>query len=196
MMDRHRKLKMLSPTVNHSSLILAPDTSKGYLSDVLSNLSSLRDYYPEFDRWVETKVVPGLSAGERSLLLEYRQGEVAGFAILKNDGVEKKLCCLRVMEGFQNSAGLGIRLFERAFEELNTERPLLSVAEERLPVFQRIFNHFGFELSQEYRSKYRIGKVEYAFNGFLDSASESHHLALTRYSPQSLNDLRSRHAAR
>jgi hypothetical protein len=168
MMALHQRLSMLNPTINRTSLIQSPELSQGCLADIASQLSSLRDCYPEFDMWYSDKVVPGISSGHRSILLEYRRDQLAGFAILKDDGAEKKLCCLRVTENFQRSIGLGIRMFERAFEELGTEKPLLSVSEERLPAFQRIFDHFGFELSAVYDGRYRWGKVEFAFNGLLD----------------------------
>lgn len=159
---------MLTKTINRISLTLDAESAGGCMADVVSHVSILRDCYPEFDLWLEGKVVPGLFSGDRAMLVEYRRGQLAGFAIVKDDGIEKKLCCLRVLDGFQNT-GLGLRLFDRAFDELNTEKPLLSVAEERLEAFQKIFDYYGFEFSQEYRGRYRVGRTEYAFNGILDA---------------------------
>jgi len=159
---------MLNLTLNRTSLILSPELAKGVLSDVLMHASSLRGCYPSFDHWIQNKVIPGLDQGERAILTEYRDGHLAGFAIVKDDGVEKKLCCLRVIDEFQKVRGLGVRLFERAFEELVSEKPLLSVAEEHLPAFARIFSYYGFQQSAEYTGRYRPEKTEYAFNGLLD----------------------------
>lgn len=160
---------MLNLTLNRTAFILQPDLTRGSLADVLAHLSDLRDCYPSFDSWLREKVLPGLLLGERSILVEYRDDRLAGFAIVKDDGLEKKLCCLRVLDGFKKTHGMGVRLFERAFEELSTEKPLLSVAEERFPEFSRLFDHFGFEMTKAYDGHYRLGKVEYAFNGLLES---------------------------
>ncbi len=73
------------------------------------------------------------------------------------------------MPDFQNYYGLGIRLFERSFQELGTNTPLLSVAEEGLPSFQKMFDYFGFELAESYLGHYRTGRIEHAFNGLLKS---------------------------
>jgi len=130
--------------------------------DALMALSAL---YPGFSDWWSNKVEPGLQDGTRALLLEWRDDRVAGAAIVKDDGVEKKLCCLRVSPGFENGAGLGVRLFERAFEVLETTRPGLSVSEENRPAFERLFRHFGFEWESDHNGIYRPLKQESAFNG-------------------------------
>ncbi|OIQ70925.1 hypothetical protein GALL_474600 [mine drainage metagenome] len=130
-------------------------------------LVGLSHLYPEFRNWFSQKVVPGIFTGERSLLVELREDSIAGVAIIKDDGVEKKLCCLRVSTEFQKKGGVGYRLFERSMEELDTRYPLLSVSEDRFSEFRRIFNHFGYEKAWEYPELYRLGKVELSFNGLL-----------------------------
>jgi hypothetical protein len=167
---------MLSVTINRISLALDTESANGCMADVISHVDILHDCYPEFDLWMAKKVVPGISLGDRSMLVEYRRGQLAGFAIIKDDGVEKKLCCLRVLNEFKNT-GLGLRLFGRAFDELNTDKPLLSVAEERLQSFQKIFDYYGFELSKEYVGRYRVGRVEYSFNGLLDVPADFSHIS-------------------
>ncbi|MEY8689299.1 MAG: hypothetical protein AB9M53_05405, partial [Leptothrix sp. (in: b-proteobacteria)] len=128
-------------------------------------------YYPDFESWFESKVRAELLSGQRSILVEYRSGQLAGLAILKQGLDEKKLCCLRIMPSFESS-GIGIRLFERSFEVLGTEKPLLSVSEEMLPKFARIFRHFGFSQEGKYIGLYRQNKCETSFNGILvDSRS-------------------------
>ncbi|MFV8671605.1 GNAT family N-acetyltransferase [Ralstonia pseudosolanacearum] len=165
----------MSKIIDSVSLVRDPEQTFGMLSEVLAHVQDLKDFYPSFDVWFSERVLPGLSTGDRSILVEYRQGGLAGLAILKDDGMEKKLCCLRVLPGFQNVHGLGVRMFQRAFESLETERPLLSVAEERRPTFQRLFDYFDFELAEEYPSAYRIGRSEFAFNGCLYLPSAGRH---------------------
>ncbi|MDN7555543.1 GNAT family N-acetyltransferase [Burkholderia vietnamiensis] len=157
----------MSKVIDAVSLAREPEQTSGMLSEVFARVQDLRDFYPAFDKWLAERVVPGLQTGERSILIEYRQGQLAALAILKDGDEEKKLCCLRVLPDFEDRHGLGVRLFEKSFEQLGTSAPLLSVAEERLPVFQRLFDHFGFELGASHEGIYRPGRTEYAFNGIL-----------------------------
>jgi hypothetical protein len=155
-----------SVMIDAANLARDPEQTSGVLSEVLAHVRELKDFYPHFDLWLTDQVLPGLSNGDRSILVEHRNGVLAGLAILKDDGLEKKLCCLRVLPGFQDT-GLGYRMFEKAFDQLGTRSPLLSVAEERLPTFKRLFDHFGFELAETHHGLYRAGRIEFAFNGVL-----------------------------
>lgn len=155
-----------SVMIDAASLARDPEQTSVVLSEVLTHVHDLRDFYPNFDAWLTDHVLPGLSGGDRAILVEHRNGVLAGLAILKDDELEKKLCCLRVLPGFQDT-GLGYRMFEKAFDQLETRSPLLSVAEERLPAFRRLFDHFGFELAETHQGLYREGRMEFAFNGVL-----------------------------
>jgi GNAT superfamily N-acetyltransferase len=141
--------------------------------DVFGLLDQLSAFYPKFSSWYQDKVVPGILAGTRRILVRRIDGNLAAIAIVKLTDEEKKLCCLRVLPNYQGT-GVGIKLFEDAFAALETDRPLLSVAEEQIPRFKRVFDHFGFELSERYRDIYRPNKDEYSFNGllFLPEASQ------------------------
>jgi hypothetical protein len=171
-----RKIEhVLSLSLAMSSLRQSIVDARAFASDPLlareqtraarESLVALSGLYPGFAAWWDRKVEPGLADGSRALLLEWRDGRLAGAAIVKDDGAEKKLCCLRVSPGFENAGGLGVRLFERAFEALGTDRPGLSVSEETRPAFERIFRHFGFEWHADRDGLYRPRRMESAFNG-------------------------------
>lgn len=153
--------------LDKNAWIRNPEISRGVIQEVWARISDLTDQYPDFSPWFQHKVVPGISAGDRSLIAEYRNGVIAGLAIIKDTDEEQKLCCLRVMADF-HATGLGIRLFEKSFELLNNDKPLLSISDVRLPEFARVCNYFGFKLNQELRHFYRPGHTEYVFNGTLD----------------------------
>ena len=76
---------------------------------------------------------------------------------------EKKLCHLSVMPPYKNK-GYGIKLFKQSFMELETEKPFLTVSEEKLVEFKRIFEYFRFELTDVIDGYYRKGKKEYFYN--------------------------------
>lgn len=127
-------------------------------------LSEAKKYYPAFDMWYFQKVIPEARLGKREILSEVRDGKIVAIAILKNTLQEKKICTLRVSEEFKNK-GLGIRLFQRAFQVLQTDKPFLTVSEEKLPDFKKIFDYFQFEQTAVLENYYREGKKEYIFNG-------------------------------
>jgi len=127
----------------------------------------LRGSYPSFDSWLFDKVVPGVVCGERTVLIEVRAMEVAGFMILKHSKLEKKLCTLRVRPQYE-SRGMGVRLFNAAFEILDTEFPLLSVSEKAMPKFEPLFKYFGFSQEATYEDRYLPRVRELSYNGLLD----------------------------
>lgn len=152
--------------IGRDFLLQDPTMPRKIDSFLIDTLGDLRLFYPEFNSWVSNIVIPGIIAGERSIILEYRQGDLAGLAILKDSFAEKKLCCLQVMPKFQGS-GIGLSLFEKSFELLNTESPLLSISEEQRSNFAKIFKYYGFEFSETYHQYYRPLKNELSFNGLL-----------------------------
>lgn len=141
-----------------------------HLGTAREHLKNLSVFYPDFRLWFENKVEPGVLSGDRSLLFRHVGPRLAGIAVVKHDVLEQKLCCLRVLPDFAGS-GVGLRLFEDSFEVLKTTQPLLSVCEEQLPSFVRVFNHFGFRQECRYPDFYRTGATEHSYNGILTPPS-------------------------
>ncbi|MCJ8174924.1 GNAT family N-acetyltransferase [Pseudomonas viridiflava] len=153
--------------IDRKFLIANPWAHEEVLPLILHHLYELSGYYPGFNYWLNKKVVPGLVSGERSILLEHSRGKLAGLAIIKDDLNEQKLCCLRVLPQFQGS-GAGLKLFERSFDALGNDAPLLSIAEEQKHVFDKLFRYYGFELAKKYHNYYRPKKDELSFNGLIE----------------------------
>lgn len=127
-------------------------------------LQNLEQYYPNITDWYLTTVLPGVISGRDILLLAQDQGQLAGIALGKRAEDETKLRCIRVAPAWQNS-GLGLRLIERMFELLDTDKPLCTVSEELLHQYSRPFvMRYGFALSAVDKGRYRRGKLEYQFN--------------------------------
>ncbi|MGF1924795.1 MAG: GNAT family N-acetyltransferase [Bacteroidia bacterium] len=128
-------------------------------------LRHLEGAYPGFRQWFWGQVVPGVNQGSRVIATLSRESDdFASIAILKNSVAEKKICTLWVAPEFR-ACGLASRLIEHAFDLLSSERPLITVASERLSEFERPLAKFGFQLEQTYPNYYRTGSTEYAFNG-------------------------------
>ena len=174
--------------LDQASLMANPELLEAFLRLIQEDIRFLRGSYPYFDEWLSTKVLPGLASGERTIVVEERQGRAAGLVILKHTHAERKLCTLRVRPEFE-FRGLGVRLFGMAFEVLQTRRPLLSVSEVALPKFSKLFHHFGFACEAAYRGLYVPRVHELAYNGLLSSAPVVVHDAQLNLRPRRTDEL-------
>ena len=153
--------------VSNSTIASDPERMLRFVRAISDDMAFLRESYPAFDEWLLDKALPGIYAGERTAVMELRDSTVAGLLIVKHTDTEKKLCTLRVRPDFE-SKGLGVRLFETAFDLLGTDRPLLSVSEPLLPKFSRLFTHFGFSKEAVYGGRYQPHVDEFSYNGYLE----------------------------
>lgn len=145
-------------------MLITPSRSLVRAAQVLPMVRTLDAFYPDVSHWYISTVMPGIVAGNDSLLLALEGGNIVGFALGKRAPDETKLRCVRVLPSHQNT-GVGLRLIDRMLEELECEKPHCSVAEEMLHAYSRAFVHrYGFELSAVDKGAYRTGKLEYSFN--------------------------------
>ena len=145
-------------TLHHTQLIKAEIQNKYTLYNYIKDA---KKYYPSFDIWYFTNVLPSLKDGTKKIITSCDDNNLRGLAILKYN--EKKLCHLSVMPPYKNK-GYGIKLFKQSFIELETEKPFLTVSEEKLIEFKKVFDYFGFELTDIIDGYYRKDKKEYFYN--------------------------------
>jgi hypothetical protein len=144
------------------------------LADAVRAFQVVRDldaYYPDFVDWWFNKAVPGVVTGSDGLLLAEEHGQIVGVALWKKAENEAKLRCVRVVPQVAGR-GLGIHLIDRALKSLGCDKPVVTVSEEKMHDYARIFvNRFDFDLSRVEKGLYRQGKLEYIFNGPLASTT-------------------------
>jgi N-acetylglutamate synthase-like GNAT family acetyltransferase len=127
-------------------------------------LRSLDVYYPKVSDWYLNTHVTRTVGGTPTPLVARDAGQLVGIALGKKTPEETKMRCVRVAPGWQNQ-GVGLKLIERLFEELEDESPHCTVAEELMHTYSRAFiNRYGFELSAVDKGRYRRGILEYSFN--------------------------------
>ena len=135
-------------------------------------LQPISRLYPNFSDWFFDKVIPGVILGKDKVILLEKNNEIAGISIIKK-GDENKLRCVRVSEKYQRT-GLGLYLIDESLKQLDCAKPVVSVAEEMMHDFSRMFiNRYDFDLSHVYNGLYRKGKLEYEFNGNENLAKKS-----------------------
>ena len=110
-------------------------------------------------------------SSERSTVLTRREDEVEERYPLLNElgssiANERKICCLRVLPEYQN-LGIGVKLFIRSMERLETDKPLLSISSNNLNRFKNIMDYFNFKQYQHYPDLYRKNSEEISYNGYL-----------------------------
>jgi hypothetical protein len=131
------------------------------VDEIYKKISPAKQYYPDFENWYYANVIPSILNGDKEFIFEIRNGEIVGLAIIKHS--EKKLCHLSIFDEYKNK-GYGLKLFEKSFQALGTNKPYLTVSEEKYIEFKRIFNYYGFKLKDKKLNAYRKNKYEYYFN--------------------------------
>ena len=99
------------------------------------------DYPHHFDLYY-SKYIPGVLSGEREIIACYVDGQIAAVAILKKCEGESKLCTLFVKPEFRKQ-GIATSLLTASFAWLGTTKPLITIADYKLPQFQSIIKKYG-----------------------------------------------------
>ena len=87
-------------------------------------------------------------------------------ACLKKDKEEKKICTLYVSDQCRTHH-LGTRMVEASMDFLETTKPLITLADYKLPMFQPIIDKYGWELTEIVTGLYNGSGKELCFNGTL-----------------------------
>ena len=93
-------------------------------------------------------------------------GKINGVLVLKNTNSEKKICTLYVDKESRLN-GIGQRFIDIAFNELDTDKPLITVSDNRISNFSRLLKKNNFEIVDSLSNYYSENHVEYTFNGHL-----------------------------
>lgn len=146
----------------HFSISVAHDHEQGRLRHVGHLLQPISIYYPNFNVWLRTTFAEGLVAGERKILIAGEAGRLAGLALLKDNGTEKKICAFFVMPEHRG-AGLGTALMREALKQLGEQEIVISVAEERVSELIPLLLKNNFHLSEIKEGYYRKNKKEFYY---------------------------------
>lgn len=147
------------------------------IDSIFSELSFLRTEYPGFYTWFYNKVIPGLSNDSRKVFLAKTSisfGKVNGVLILKDSNIEKKICTLYVDKKSRMN-GIGQKFIDIAFNELNTDKPLITVSDNRISEFSKILKKNNFAIADYLSNCYSNNHIEYTFNGHLYISENEKH---------------------
>jgi len=148
-----------------SSLTNAPKTFMKFAQISYFITDFLCNDYPKYLEWFCKKQIPGLFNGTREIVLYTIDNKVAGVAFLKKDSTESKLCTLFIVEEYRRMH-IATKILEYSFKYLGTTKPLASINEFELPLFENIIKKYNWKLTQiKKKGYYNNFSREFVYNG-------------------------------
>lgn len=148
----------------------AGNTGKYFsLRDAYQFIEDSRRLYDNFNYWFFNNYCNNFRVGTRKIIrcFDDKQNTLA-LALLKDEPCEKKICSIKVDKKYRRN-GIGRNLFEYCIEVLDTDKPLITISEERYNEFSHLIEYFDFNLCQVLASYYNHNSTEYVFNGILNN---------------------------
>ena len=158
-----------------SELIKNGKLSKNIILKICDDLYGLTDSackgdYPRHRSWFYQKHLPAVLTPDSGRDIIYavksETGEYIGTAFTKKDREERKICTLFVDEKMR-SQGVGPKPFEKCFDILETTKPMATLTDHRLSIFEGIIKNYGWEQKQDVKGFYNDKHSELVYNGQL-----------------------------
>lgn len=125
-----------------------------------------KDYPKHFERYW-AKEIPRVFNGTGEILVCTINNNVAGVAFLKKDTTERKICTFLVVEDYRGKH-VSTKMLEHAFKYLGTPKPLITIADYKIPMFEHIIKKYNWELTQTMdEGYYTKSSRELVYNGKL-----------------------------
>lgn len=127
-----------------------------HYSDFCQLISTNEETYPEINKWLRTKVIPGLVSGERVAFIGYENERPVASAVVKR-GASSKFCHLKLADSFQD-LNLGEAFFTlMAFEiQEYSQEVHFTLPESLWEKRAEFFRAFGFRCASEAHVQYRL----------------------------------------
>ncbi len=131
--------------------------------------------YPKYKEWYFYKQLPRIFTPNGEILFvrsEKDANTIIAMACLKKTETEKKICTLYVLDEYRGHH-LGTRIIEESMKFLETTKPLITLADYKLPMFQSIIKKYGWELTDVITGLYNDKTKELCYNGLLTKQNKS-----------------------
>ena len=117
-------------------------------SKAVNELYLLTDYnklqYPDYYRWYFQTNIPRILEGSGEAIFYLDGFEIVGLSMLKRTEEEAKICTLLINEDYRKRGNSSI-ILEDSFEFLGTEKPIITIPQNRLDEFSKIIEAYGWE---------------------------------------------------
>ena len=135
--------------------------------DLYQMTSFLSEDYPQYKSWFYKKQLPETlleNSGRDIIFARDKENNIYGTAFVKKDENEKKICTLFVSEQARG-LGVGTKLVEKSMEVLGTTKPMITLADYKLPMFEGIIKKYGWKQTQVVKGLYNDRSAELVYNG-------------------------------
>ncbi len=103
--------------------------------------------YPKHFEWYWAKQIPRVFNGTGEVVICTINNNVAGVAFLKKDATESKICTFLVVETYRGKH-VATKMLEHSFEYLGTTKPLITIADYKISMFESIIQKYNWKLTQ------------------------------------------------
>ena len=103
--------------------------------------------YPKHFEWYWSKVIPRVINGTGEIIICTINNNIAGVTFLKKDKSERKICTFLVVENFRRKH-IATKMLELAFKYLGTTKPLITIADYKVSMFENIIKKYNWKLMQ------------------------------------------------
>ncbi|MBS7401348.1 MAG: GNAT family N-acetyltransferase [Eubacteriales bacterium] len=127
--------------------------------------------YPRYKTWFYQKHLPGtldVKIGRDIVFTYNKNKDISGTSLIKKDDTEQKICTLFVNPIFRG-LGIGTALVEKSIELLGTNKPLITIADYKLLMFEGLIKKYHWEQTQVVTGLYNDRSKELIYNGYLDT---------------------------
>ena len=128
------------------------------------------DDYPKHKSWFFQKHLPATLTENsgRDIIFAYDKNKyLYGTAFIKKDADEKKICTLFVSPDARG-LGVGTALVEKSMEILATTKPMITLADYKLKMFEGLIKKYQWEQTQVVSGLYNDHAKELVYNGILE----------------------------
>lgn len=155
--------------------ILSEDEFIKLSKQIYDIIDFLCEDYPKYKEWYFHRQMPRIFTPNGDILFvrdENDHDKIIAMACLKKDKEEMKICTLYVSDKYRGQH-LGTRLVEASMKILGTTKPLITLADYKLPMFQPIIDKYSWELTEVVSGLYNDRAKELCFNGKLTKENDS-----------------------
>lgn len=135
------------------------------INEILRITVSAKDTYPNYANWFLNKHIPGIYDGSRDTIIALYEEEIVGIANIKKNQ-EKKICTLYIKPNFRKN-NFGIELTQHAIDELENDKPLITMPTISIPQFKNIIKRYDWKITDCVKDLYKADTNEIILNGIL-----------------------------
>ena len=169
----------INPVVNKIQIVsikelIEMNFDKAKILEICNQIYEMMDFicedYPKHKSWFFQKQLPetlDINSGRDIVFARNKNKIICGTSFIKKDAMERKICTLFV-DSAARGLGVGTALVEKSMELLGTDKPLITIADYKLPMFEGLIKKYHWQQTQVVTGLYNDYSNELVYNGYLE----------------------------